>query len=353
MNRLTSLLLLVAFVQDAPPEQKPPARVRGDFLKLIDRPRVAPEPEPMLVAPDALPQGVIEEFVSIAVERHDDGTKERVPIVIVRPDKEGRLPAVILLHGTGGSASGMFDWSLELAKRGIVGVAIDGRHHGRRANGQTRPLGAYNDAIIRAWEAKPGDPKTYPFYFDTAYDVSRVIDYLQTRTDIDPNRIGLFGISKGGIETWLAGAVDDRVKVAVPAISVQSFRWSLDHDQWQGRANTIAAPHARAAKDRGEKAVTRETCRALWSKIIPGMLDEFDCPQMLRLFAGRPLLIINGETDPNCPIGGAKIAFASAEAAYREANASDRLKIDVAPRSGHAITEAQKAMILDWFSKWL
>ena len=44
----------------------------------------------------------------------------------------------------------------------------------------------------------------------------------------------------GGIETWLAGAVDDRIKVAVPAIAVQSFRWSLENDRWQGRARTIA-----------------------------------------------------------------------------------------------------------------
>ena len=44
----------------------------------------------------------------------------------------------------------------------------------------------------------------------------------------------MIGISMGGIETWLAGAVDDRVKVAVPAISVQSFRWSLDNDALAG-----------------------------------------------------------------------------------------------------------------------
>jgi hypothetical protein len=40
---------------------------------------------------------------------------------------------------------------------------------------------------------------------------------------------------------------------------------------------------------------------------------------MLRLFAGRPLLILNGELDPNCPIEGAEIAFAAARQAYQEA----------------------------------
>ncbi len=57
-------------------------------------------------------------------------------------------------------------------------------------------------------------------------------------------------------------------------------------------------------------------CRELWNKVIPGMLDQFDCPSMIRLFAGRPLLILNGDRDPNCPLEGAKIAFAAAEAAF-------------------------------------
>jgi predicted esterase len=74
---------------------------------------------------------------------------------------------------------------------------------------------------------------------------------------------------------------------------------------------------------------------------------------MLRLFAGRPLLILNGETDPNCPIEGAKLAFAAAEDAFKQANASDKLKIMVAPGVGHKVTDVQHRAALDWFEKWL
>jgi hypothetical protein len=56
----------------------------------------------------------------------------------------------------------------------------------------------------------------------------------------------------GGIETWLAGSVDERVAVLVPMIGVQSFRWSLENDKWEGRANTIKGAHEAAAKDLGE-----------------------------------------------------------------------------------------------------
>ncbi len=348
MNLLALVLLVVA--QDAPrtfvPEYPAPVEVRAAFLKMLDRPRVPLDPRPEPVSPK---EG---EAVSIASETRADGEIERVPVLIMKPAKlEGRAPVVIVLHGTGGSKSGLTDWLKDLNSRGIIGVAIDGRFHGDRAGPDG--IKAYHDAITRAWKAKPDDPKTYPFYFDTCWDVCRTIDYLQTRDDVDPKRIGLMGISKGGIETWLAGAVDERVKVAVPCISVQSFRWSLDHDQWQGRANSIAPPHKLAAADRGESEVTRETCRALWNKVIPGMLDQFDCPSMLRLFAGRSLLVIGGDEDANCPIGGAKVAIASAEAAFKAADSSDTLKVDIARGSGHTITPKQQAMILDWFSKQL
>jgi len=353
MNLLALVLLVVA--QDDPrsfvPDYPAPAEVRAAFLKMLDRPRVPLDPKVGFIDPEDLPDGVAEEALSIAVENRADGGIERVPMAILRPKPAGRHPAVILLHGTGGNKEGMRDWLNEMAKAGIVAVAIDARYHGQRSNGAG--IQAYHDAITHAWKAKRDDPKTYPFYFDTCWDVWRTIDYLKTRDDVDPERIGLMGISKGGIETWLAGAVDVRVKVAVPCISVQSFRWSLDHDQWQGRAKSSAPPHELAAADRGESKITRETCRALWNKVIPGILDQFDCPSMLRLFAGRSLLIVGGDEDPNCPIGGAKVAIASAEAAFKAAGSPDKLKVDIARGSGHTITPKQKAMILDWFSKQL
>ena len=146
--------------------------------------------------------------------------------------------------------------------------------------------------------------------------------------------------------------MDERIRVTVPAIGVQSFRYSLENDQWQGRANTIKEPHLAAAQDLGEPMVNQKVCRALWNKVIPGILEQFDCPSMLRLFAGRPLLILNGTKDPNCPYGGAKIAIASAERAYHEAKAQDRLSVLIAP-VGHTVTAEQRAAALAWLQRWL
>jgi predicted esterase len=94
--------------------------------------------------------------------------------------------------------------------------------------------------------------------------------------------------------------------------------------------------------------VNRKVCKELWSKVIPGILEQFDCPSMLRMFAGRPLLIPNGDQDPNCPIDGARIAFASAEAAYKAAGCPEKLKILVAEGVGHKVTPEQHAAAVEW-----
>ncbi|MBY0527505.1 MAG: dienelactone hydrolase family protein [Gemmataceae bacterium] len=346
------LLLLPAMLaaQESQPKYPPPAEVKSAFLKLLDRPKVPLD----VKAGDSKTEGnFVVERSSFASEKKADGTVERVPVLLVRPAKiDKKLPVVIALHGTGGNKDSQKKLLMDLAEKGIIGVAIDARYHGDRSGG-AKGAAAYVDAITRAWKTKEGEKHEYPFFYDTCWDLWRTVDYLVSRPDVDPERIGMIGFSMGGIETWLAASVDDRVKVSVPAIGVQSFRWSLENDKWQGRANTIKAAHEAAAKDIGEDKVNQKVCKALWSKILPGILDQFDGPSMLRLFAGRPLLILNGENDGNCPLGGAKIAFATAETAFKDAKASEKLKIMVAPGVGHAVTKEQREAALEWFEKWL
>ncbi len=344
-------LLLVAAPRAGEPQPTypAPATVRAAFLKLLDRPRVPLDVENHA---NSTQGDLLVSRESFASEKKADGTVERVPVLLVRPaGKKGRLPAVIVLHGTGGNKESQMSFMKELAKRGILGVAIDARYHGARSGG-AKGAAAYNAAIVRAWRTKPGEPHEYPFYYDTCWDLWRTVDYLQQREGVDPQRLGMIGFSMGGVETWLAASVDERVKVTVPAIGVQSFRWSLEHDKWQGRARTIGAAHQAAAKDLGEPQINQKVCRVLWAKILPGILDQFDAPSMLRLFAPRPLLILNGEKDGNCPIEGARRAFAAAEKAYKDAGTSDRLRISV-ENVGHTVTPAQRQAALAWFEKWL
>lgn len=350
------VLLVVAAnprAQNTPmPAPVPASEVKADFLRIIDRPRVAPDIQNHVTKPPY--RNLITERFDFASERHGDGTSERVPVLLVRPEGvTGRLPVVLVLHGTSGKKEGMWNWLEQLAHRGFIAVAIDGRFHGERDGGHSDTT-AYNEAIHLAFLTPAGARhQAHPWFFDNCWDVMRTIDTLVMRDDVDADRIGLTGTSKGGIESYLTAAVDDRIKVVVPAIAMQSFRWSLDHGRWQARANSIHQAHEMVANELKQPTINREVCRILWAKVVPGIVDEFDGPSMVRLLAGRPTLIMNGDGDANCPIEGAELAFAAARAAFHDVDADDRLKILVAKDTGHTVTHDQHQAALDWFVTWL
>ncbi|MBA4064702.1 MAG: alpha/beta hydrolase [Isosphaera sp.] len=344
------LLVLALAAPARAADPLPPDQAKAAFLKLLDRPKVPAD----VTGTSRKTEGEFTtERWSFASEKKADGTVERVPVLQVSPAKaRGPLPVVIVLHGTGGSKDGVKSWLEDFARQGVIGIAIDARYHGDRVPG-VKGSAAYVEAITRAWQAPAGKPHEHPFYYDTVWDLWRLVDVLQTRDDIDPKRIGMLGISMGGIQTWLAASVDDRVAVAAPLIGVQSFRWSLENDTWQGRAKTIQAAHDAAAKDLGEPAVNQKVCRELWGKVIPGITGDFDCPNLIPLFAGRPLFIANGDMDANCPIGGARVAIKAAEEAFAKSGAKDKLVVRVNAGVGHKVTDEDRKEALAFCVKWL
>ncbi len=343
---LAVVLLLGAILLAAAPDSSNSTARRARFHALLERPRV-----PLRPALTSETEG------GFTVERgHFDSEKQQsVPFLAYRSTAAaaGRLPAVIVLHGTGGSKEGERGTLRDLARRGMLAIAIDARYHGERISGGAHGAQEYNEAILRAYREAVPKRQEHPFYYDTVYDLWRTVDYLQSRADVDGRRIGMMGFSMGGIEAWLAAATDTRIQVVVPAIGVQSLKWSLENERWQGRANTIRAAHEAVAHDLGEPEVNSKVCRALWNKVVPGILDDFDCPRMLETIAPRPLMILNGEKDPNCPLDGAKLAVAAARQAYEKAGAADHLEIDVAQGVGHAVTPEQRDKAYAWLERWL
>lgn len=358
MRTLLTAFVVLAFAPlplHAQPGKLTDAQRKAAFLKLLDRPKVDPD---VKTTRFTVRDGLQLAWLTLATEKNADGSIERMPFLMVTPvpDPNGMMvvkrPLVIVMHGTGGNKDAMLPWLLPFANQGLAAIAIDARYHGDRAGGG-KGKDAYVAAITKAWKTPAGQPQEHPFYYDTCCDLWRLIDWAVSTGHIDPDRIGMLGTSMGGIQCWLAAAVDERVKAAVPLVGVQSFRWSLDNDRWQGRAKTIQPTHDIAAKDLGEKEVNQRVCRELWSKIVPGILDDFDAPQMLPLFAGRHLFIANGDMDPNCPIEGAKLAIATAKDAYAKAGCPEKLTILIEEGVAHKVTDTMRKQSIEFLTKAL
>ena len=333
----------LVFAQQYPTVDK----VSADFKALLDRPKVAFDASFKTIKTDS----VIVEKGTFYSEKD-----EKVPTLIYKPvTGQKTYPVVVFLYGTGGNKDSkeITDVLYKLTKLGFMGVCIDARYHGERVPGGAHKSTEYAEAVYKAWKNTDKAHQEHPFLYDTSYDLWRLVDYLDTRTDVQSNRIGMSGISMGGMETWMAGAFDKRIKVMVLNISAQSFKWSLDNNKWQGRAGTVQSAHEKVARDLGDNGVNSTNVKALWDKVIPGITGEFDCPSMIRLLAPRPVLVLSNEKDQNCPLPGAIIAFQSATAAYVAQNAQDKLKMDVEANEPHRSTPAHIQMTLDWFAKWL
>lgn len=317
------------------------ASTRAAFLKLIDHPRVPLDP---VVRTRAIDDGLATEALSFAAQ-----AGQRVPTLVVKQDSGAAArPAVIVLHGTGGSKEGMRGRLRALAARGFVAVAIDARYHGERAKDGSETGSPYQRALLQAYRTR-GE---HPFLYDTVWDVMRLIDYLETREDVDRRRIGLMGISKGGMETYLAAAADPRVAAAVPLIGVQSFRWALDHGAWDSRAWTIREAIEAAGREAGQSPGA-SFMRTFYDRVAPGIYGEFDGPAMLPLIAPRPLLVINGDSDPRTPVAGVRQCLEAARKAYVAGGVADRLVLYLQPDAGHEVTAEADRQTIAWFERWL
>jgi len=319
------------------------ADTRAAFLQVVDRPKVALKPELA-----ELP--AVEGLKKYHLWFFSDAT-ERVPGYLLLPDAErfkGRRPVVIALHGTGGTKDSVADIVLNAAKAGFIGVAIDGRFHGERTKTGTGAA-EYNDAIALAFKTGTG----HPFYYDTAWDVMRLVDYLATRKDVDAARIGLTGISKGGIETYFAAAADPRIAVAVPYIGVQSFKWALDNGQWRARIATIQGGFDAAAASAGKSPGSVDFVREFYARVAPGIDGRFDGPAMLSAIAPRPLMVVNGDSDANTPIAGVRLSVTTAKPFYEAANAADKLQLIVQENTPHRVNPENIDAGISWFVRWL
>lgn len=142
---------------------------------------------------------------------------------LYRPAKiTGRLPAVLYLCGhTKGKVNPTYQANPRwFGQHGYVALVLDpvqlgesqGMHHGTyRSDRWDWPSRGYTPAGTEVWNAM------------------RALDYLESRDDVDADKLGVTGLSGGGAMSWFLGAADERVKVVVPVCQSGSIeRMAVD-----------------------------------------------------------------------------------------------------------------------------
>ncbi len=241
----------------------------------------------------------------------------------------GPFPAILfpIGHETGAKAYPVWQQIIAtFARRGYVALTWDQIGQGER---------------IQHWDEALGDSKVAPsttehtilgiqslvvgdaFAKYTIWDGIRALDYLLSRPEVDPKRIGITGNSGGGTHTSYLAALDDRIHVAAPSCFITS---------WQRLLETIGPQDA-------------EQC-------IPGFLGAgFEHIDFIRAFAPKPFLMLSAIRD-FFSLQGARSTYATASETYLAASAREKLNM-VETDEGHGYTINLRLASYAWFDRWL
>jgi cephalosporin-C deacetylase-like acetyl esterase len=156
------------------------------------------------------------------------------------------------------------------------------------------------------------------------YNARRAIDYLVTRVDLDPGRIGATGRSGGGVTTFFLAAIDDRVKASAPVSGTLSTAGWVRH------------------------RLTRAHCDCQYPVNSQGLLYS----EVGALIAPRAQLMVNADADPGFPMDAFDELLDKMRTVYRLYDADSALRRAVTP-GAHTDTEAIRLPVYSFFQQEL
>lgn len=155
------------------------------------------------------------------------------------------------------------------------------------------------------------------------WDSIRAIDYLVSRPEVDPARIGMAGNSGGGTNTAYTMPLDDRIKVGATCCYITTL-------EWRRRAWSTGD---------GEQNLLGQ---------LPAGLDLAD---FLRLMAPRPVLVGSAALD-FFPLEGAEESVEIAGELYRALGVPNGIAHVVAD-APHGYSTTLRRATFAWLNRWL
>ncbi len=148
-----------------------------------------------------------------------------------------------------------------------------------------------------------------------AWNCVRALDYLQSRKEVDPQKMGVTGRSGGGAYSWWIAAIDERVKAAVPVAGITDLQNHVLDGCVEGHCDCMYMVNT----------------------------YRWDYPLVAALVAPRPLLIGNTDDDSIFPLDGVKRVYEKARRIYGLCGAEDKIGLAVFPGPHKDLPELQKA----------
>ncbi len=235
-----------------------------------------------------------------------------------------KLPAILYVCGHGRVKQGDVSYGNKVnyhhhgswfARNGYVCLTIDtlqlgeieGIHHGTYSYGYFWWLNrGYTPAGVEAWNC------------------IRALDYLQSREEVDGERLGVTGRSGGGAYSWWVAALDQRIKVAVPVAGITDMRNHVVDGTVEGHCDCMFMVNT----------------------------YQWDYPLVAALMAPRPLLISNTDNDRIFPLDGVYRTFLKTRQVYELLDAADKVSLHVT--SGpHKDTQELRVHAFRWFNHYL
>ncbi|MBM3982295.1 MAG: hypothetical protein FJ304_18910 [Planctomycetes bacterium] len=234
--------------------------------------------------------------------------------------KDAKLPAVLYVcghsgRGRDGNKTAFQDHGMWFTSNGYVCLVVDtlqlgeiaGKHHGTyNLNRWWWHSRGYTPAGVECWNGVRG------------------IDYLSSLPYVDGEKIGVTGISGGGATTNWIIAVDDRVKVGVPVSGVSDLQCYVTDQVINGHCDCMFFHN----------------------------VYQWEWTTALALFAPKPLLFANSDTDGIFPMSGNKRIIERLRKCYDLFGAKDKVDEHVS-KGGHDYREDLRLAIFNFFNTYL
>ncbi|MCU1330746.1 MAG: acetylxylan esterase [Bryobacterales bacterium] len=189
------------------------------------------------------------------------------------------------------------DFAIQVTEHGMAAVAIEPMAFGCRRDAVTRAKGLGNSACQPAAGAALLLGQTMVGW--RTYDVIRTIDWIETRKELDANRVGCMGISGGGTCTLFAAALEPRIRAAMVSGYLNTFRESI-----------MSVSHC-------------------IDNYVPGILNWAEQYDVAGLIAPRPLFAESGERDDIFPIAASRESFSRVKNVYAVMEAAGAIEHEI------------------------